>query len=145
MASLLLEWDLVVKRLALFTLVACLMPPGCHQSFAAPALKNFASNSPATKKGSPTKRTSSSRSYRYPQRAPTRDRYKQIQTALAERGYNPGPIDGRWGSRTSAALKRFEKDHNLPADGKLDSLALITLGLGPKRLSSVSSSTGASK
>ena len=30
-------------------------------------------------------------------------------------------------------LKRFERDHNLPADGKLDSLALITLGLGPDK------------
>ena len=74
---------------------------------------------------------------RRPQRAPSRERYKQIQQALRDRGYNPGPIDGRWGSKTAAALKRFERDNNLPADGKLDSLALITLGLGPKRLNSV--------
>jgi peptidoglycan hydrolase-like protein with peptidoglycan-binding domain len=77
--------------------------------------------------------SSSGRTWRSPQRAPSRDRYKQIQTALRKRGYDPGPIDGQWGSKTSAALKRFEKDHNLPADGKLDSLALITLGLGPQR------------
>jgi peptidoglycan hydrolase-like protein with peptidoglycan-binding domain len=76
--------------------------------------------------------------YRYGQRAPTKARYKEIQRALKERGYNPGPIDGQWGSKTSAALKRFERDHNLRADGKLDSLALIALGLGPKRLNSVS-------
>ena len=35
-------------------------------------------------------------------------------------------------------LKRFERDNDLPADGKLDSLTLIMLGLGPKRLASVS-------
>lgn len=77
---------------------------------------------------------------RRPQRTPSRERYKQIQEALRDQGYNPGPIDGRWGSKSAAALKRFERDHNLPADGKLDSLALITLGLGPKRLSSVAGS-----
>lgn len=78
--------------------------------------------------------SSSSRTWRSPQRAPSRERYKQIQVALKERGYDPGPIDGQWGSKTSAALKRFERDHGLPADGKLDSLALITLGLGPQRV-----------
>ena len=84
------------------------------------------------------RRITSRRSYRYPQRAPTRARYKEIQTALAKRGYNPGPIDGRWGSKTSAALKRFEKGHGLRADGKLDCLSLIILGLGPERLASMS-------
>ena len=73
------------------------------------------------------------RTWRHPQRAPTRERYKQIQRALKARGYNPGPIDGRWGSRSAAALKRFERDHDLPADGRLDALVLIMLGLGPKR------------
>jgi len=75
--------------------------------------------------------------YRNGQRSPTRDRYREIQTALKERSYDPGPIDGRWGSKTSAALKRFERDNNLRADGQLDSLVLIVLGLGPKRLNSV--------
>lgn len=73
------------------------------------------------------------RTWRHPQRAPTRERYKQIQRALKARGYDPGPIDGRWGSRSAAALKRFERDNDLPADGKLDALVLIMLGLGPKR------------
>ena len=80
-------------------------------------------------------------SYRYGQRAPTRARYKEIQQALKNRGYNPGPIDGRWGSKTSAALRRFERDNSLPADGRMDALALIILGLGPKRLTSVSTDT----
>lgn len=75
--------------------------------------------------------------YRNPQRSPTRERYKQIQQALKDHGYDPGPIDGRWGSKTSAALRRFERDNELPADGRLDSLVLIMLGLGPKRLNSV--------
>lgn len=75
--------------------------------------------------------------FRYGQRNPTRDRYREIQTALKEHGFDPGPVDGQWGPKTSDALKRFEKANNLRADGRLDSLALIVLGLGPKRLSSI--------
>jgi peptidoglycan hydrolase-like protein with peptidoglycan-binding domain len=78
------------------------------------------------------------RAWRHPQRVPSRERYKQIQLALKNNGYNPGAIDGRWGSKTASALKRFEKDHGLRADGKLDALALITLGLGPEKPGSVS-------
>jgi hypothetical protein len=31
------------------------------------------------------------------------------------------------------ALKRFQEDQNIAADGKLGALSLIALGLGPKR------------
>ena len=82
-------------------------------------------------------------SFRHPQRAPSRDRYKEIQAALKERGYDPGPIDGEWGSQTAAALRRFEKDHQLPADGRLDALVLIALGLGPERIATTESDTPA--
>ena len=40
-----------------------------------------------------------------------------IQRALQTRGYDPGPIDGVWGRRTIAALKRFQAANNLDADG----------------------------
>ena len=34
---------------------------------------------------------------------------------------------------STEALRRFQQDQNLEASGKLDSLSLIALGLGPKR------------
>jgi hypothetical protein len=43
-----------------------------------------------------------------------------------------------WGQDSIEALKRFQADQNLAADGKLTSLSLIALGLGPKRLSAQS-------
>jgi peptidoglycan hydrolase-like protein with peptidoglycan-binding domain len=61
------------------------------------------------------------------------DRYKEIQQALAEKGYFQGPVDGAWNTGSVEALKRFQKDQNLDADGKIGSLSLIALGLGPKR------------
>lgn len=67
------------------------------------------------------------------QSAPTPERYMQIQEALAEKGYAPGPADGAWGPEWVAALKQFQGDQKLSVDGKLGALSLIALGLGPKR------------
>ena len=67
------------------------------------------------------------------QQAPTKERYQEIQQALIERGYLGGPPTGIWGPESGDALKRFQKDQSIEATGKLDSLSLIALGLGPKR------------
>ena len=72
------------------------------------------------------------------QLAPTKERYQQIQQALAGKGYFSGEPNGVWGSDSMEALKRFQADQNLTPDGKLTSLSLIALGLGPKRLSAES-------
>lgn len=42
---------------------------------------------------------------------------KAVQTILACQGYNPGPIDGIFGSRTRSAVIRYQRDHGLSADG----------------------------
>jgi peptidoglycan hydrolase-like protein with peptidoglycan-binding domain len=72
------------------------------------------------------------------QLAPTKDRYQQIQQALASKGYYSGEPNGAWGPDSVEALKRFQAEQNLTPDGKLGSLSLIALGLGPKRLSAQS-------
>jgi peptidoglycan hydrolase-like protein with peptidoglycan-binding domain len=65
------------------------------------------------------------------QTAPTADRYKEIQEALAKKGYLHGEADGVWNQDSADALRRFQQDQNLEASGKLDSLSIIALGLGP--------------
>jgi hypothetical protein len=75
------------------------------------------------------------------QLTPTPDRYKEIQQALADKGYYQGTVTGTWGPDSMDALKRFQKDQNLTDNGKLDSLSLIALGLGPKRNLSSRSTT----
>ncbi len=40
-----------------------------------------------------------------------------IQTDLATLGYNPGPADGYAGSQTTDAILRYQRDHQLLADG----------------------------
>ncbi len=39
------------------------------------------------------------------------------QQQLAQRGFDPGPIDGKKGPRTTAAIKAFQKANNLVDDG----------------------------
>jgi hypothetical protein len=68
------------------------------------------------------------------QQAPTPERYKEIQQALIGKGYLQGEPTGEWGPECVDALTRFQTDQNLTADGKIGSLSLIALGLGPKRL-----------
>jgi peptidoglycan hydrolase-like protein with peptidoglycan-binding domain len=57
----------------------------------------------------------------------------EFQQAIADRGYYTGPVNGTWGPDSIEALKRFQQDQNLAPDGKLGSLSIIALGLGPKR------------
>ena len=67
------------------------------------------------------------------QQAPSSDRYTEIERALANRGYLVKDPDGKWDQRSSEALKKFQEDQSLPADGKLSSMSIFALGLGPKR------------
>lgn len=67
------------------------------------------------------------------QQAPTPDRVKEIQKALIDRGYLHGGPTGVWGQDSVDALRRFQEEKNIMANGKLSSLSLIHLGLGPKR------------
>ncbi len=42
---------------------------------------------------------------------------KQIQEALKKAGFYDGPIDGKIGSKTRKAVKKFQRANNLHADG----------------------------
>jgi hypothetical protein len=41
-----------------------------------------------------------------------------IQRRLRDLGYNPGPADGIYGSKTKAAIEAFQRKSNLPVDGQ---------------------------
>lgn len=46
-----------------------------------------------------------------------REEIAEIQTILAKRGYEPGPVDGRMGPMTSRAIARYQRGNGLPVDG----------------------------
>jgi peptidoglycan hydrolase-like protein with peptidoglycan-binding domain len=96
----------------------------------------------ATKKSTPKRHHTSksakkpaaaATSHRSTQQTPTTDRFREIQQALMSKGYFNGPADGNWGAASVDALKRFQREQNLTEDGKIGSLSLIALGLGPQR------------
>ncbi|MDW8802043.1 M14 family metallopeptidase [Clostridium sp. A1-XYC3] len=41
----------------------------------------------------------------------------EIQAVLSKIGYNPGPIDGVYGRQTEEAVRQFQRDNGLTADG----------------------------
>ncbi len=106
-----------------------------------------ASKSPAksvSKKGSATKTSSKSKgkagsrkpaprvTWRNRQTAPTPERYKEIQQALAGKGFlDADAVTGSWSQSSVDALKKFQQAQNIPVTGKINSLSLIALGLGP--------------
>jgi peptidoglycan hydrolase-like protein with peptidoglycan-binding domain len=100
---------------------------------ATPATKGKTTKAVAQHKGKTTKHPS-----RHYQQAPSPERYKEIQQALASKGYFAGEPTGEWGPDSVEALKRFQTDQSLNPDGKIGSLSLIALGLGPKRLTAKS-------
>jgi hypothetical protein len=66
--------------------------------------------------------------------APSADRYREIQQALATKGYlKPEDATGTWNTTSADALKKFQAEQNIDSSGKINSLSLIALGLGPKR------------
>lgn len=106
------------RILTLFVTLAVALP-------AAPPAKS------SHKKSTSRRRTARKRAPSYPLH-PDAARYKEIQQALADKGYYKGEIDGHWGDDSVSALKTFQADQKLPDDGKISALALIGLGLGPK-------------
>jgi peptidoglycan hydrolase-like protein with peptidoglycan-binding domain len=112
-----------------------------HSATAKTAAKTPA-KTPAAKPGAVATKSKSGKSavrpkrvVRSTQQTPTPERYKEIQSALIDKGYLQSEPTGEWGPDSVEALKRFQADENLNVDGKIGALSLIALGLGPKRLS----------
>jgi len=54
---------------------------------------------------------------------------RQVQQALVTAGYVPGPVDGRLGPRTRAALRLFQQNKALDDNVEIDWSTLQALGL----------------
>ena len=89
-------------------------------------VKSGSSSTAAKKKPGATTRTAKSRM----QMAPTADRIKEIQTALAASNSYKGEPSGKWDDDSVAAMKHFQQVNGLNPSGKLDALSLQKLGLG---------------
>ena len=106
----------------------------------APATTTVAAKKPVTSTATASAKHTATRkapvvrtTWRNRQSSPTTDRYREIQQALVARGYlSQDDANGVWGSASTDALKKFQAEQTLDSTGKIDSLSLIALGLGPK-------------
>jgi peptidoglycan hydrolase-like protein with peptidoglycan-binding domain len=112
-----------MRWLGILTLVAILLPA---TPAAPPAKSKSTHKRPVTRR-----KVARVRKPAYQVR-PDPERYKEIQQALADKGYFKGDVNGQWGDDSVSAMKQFQADQKLPDDGKISAPALIGLGLGPK-------------
>lgn len=53
----------------------------------------------------------------------------EVQVALQNAGYDPGPTDGVFGPSTREAISRYQRDHGLAVTGSITDPVLQALGL----------------
>jgi hypothetical protein len=53
----------------------------------------------------------------------------QVQERLRSLGFDAGPVNGDFGSKTQAALAQFQLSEMIPAGGQLDDQTLAALGI----------------
>jgi peptidoglycan hydrolase-like protein with peptidoglycan-binding domain len=57
------------------------------------------------------------------------DTVRGVQQSLKDKGFDPGPVDGLNGPETRAALKKYQTQQNLGADGRMGPKTLDSLGV----------------
>jgi peptidoglycan hydrolase-like protein with peptidoglycan-binding domain len=68
----------------------------------------------------PASQTSSASSAAASSAPQTSNMVAATQANLARLGYRPGPVDGRMGEKTSAAIRQYQQDNGLPVSGELN-------------------------
>jgi peptidoglycan hydrolase-like protein with peptidoglycan-binding domain len=97
---------------------------------ASPQSRTQASKKPSPAKNTTPKKKTTRRSRARGQQAPSGDRIREIQEALAREGHYQGTPTGKFDPVTVAALKSFQQANGFNATGKLDARTLQKLGLG---------------
>jgi Putative peptidoglycan binding domain len=58
-----------------------------------------------------------------------KEKKKEIEQALQNKGFEPGAVDGVIDSQTQSAISQFQRDKNLPATGTVDEQTAKQLGV----------------
>jgi peptidoglycan hydrolase-like protein with peptidoglycan-binding domain len=56
-----------------------------------------------------------------------RELTRDVQRQLKALGFNPGGVDGNFGSQTEAAVRAYQQAYRLPETGRLDDVTLRSL------------------
>jgi peptidoglycan hydrolase-like protein with peptidoglycan-binding domain len=58
-----------------------------------------------------------------------KEKKKDIEQALQDKGFEPGSVDGVIDTQTQSAISQFQRDNNLPATGTVDEQTAKQLGV----------------
>ena len=75
--------------------------------------------------------------YRLKRPVMTGTKVKQIQRALKKKGYSPGPLDGRFGPWTRAAVLAFQASHGMLRDGEVGPVTAKALAVKLKAINKI--------
>ena len=67
--------------------------------------------------------------FQSPELQRNRELVRNVQQALAGKGFDPGPIDGIMGPRTREAIRGFQSANGLTEDGQMNDATLSKLGV----------------
>jgi peptidoglycan hydrolase-like protein with peptidoglycan-binding domain len=70
---------------------------------------------------------------------------RAAQEALRTQGFDPGPIDGRMGPRTNAAISDYQRKNDLPVTGMLDDATMAKLEVRSTRSADIPAASPANK
>jgi putative peptidoglycan binding protein len=114
-------------------------PGSTSQSAQEPSNRNQPTQNPSNTNQAAQNRPNNDQSI--PSNSLSPDGVREVQQALSKNGFRAGPADGRWGPKTSEALKQFQQSKNLQAAGQLDQQTLSELGVDASSLQPLNSAT----
>jgi len=70
---------------------------------------------------------------------------RELQQALNDKGFDAGPVDGKAGRQTKAAIKKLQQAQGLTPSGKLDQQTLAALSVSTSASTSDTSTPSATQ
>jgi peptidoglycan hydrolase-like protein with peptidoglycan-binding domain len=70
---------------------------------------------------------------------------RELQQTLNDKGFDAGPVDGKAGRQTKAAIKKLQQAQGLTASGKLDQQTLAALSVSTSASTSDTSTPSATQ
>jgi hypothetical protein len=123
-----------IGRIFLFVLAVVSLMTAASRVLSAPKQSDTQTSAPKKRTTSASAKKKAPSKKRKPvvrtQLAPTPDRIKEIQSALAKQGTYTGEPTGRWDAATEDAMKKYQTNNGFSPTGKIDAVSLNKLGLG---------------
>ena len=117
------------RTIILGLLITLIISSGCSRFISSPQPEQPKASKPYTRNLEETGQEAREEPVRIQLSPQGEQRVALVQQSLAERGYNPGAVDGIIGQNTREALRSLQYDHGLKVTGRIDAATLDFLGI----------------